>query len=69
MQTVILVQAIKVCNILLHSTFECDRASISIIIHLVCSNDVSADVLFSMGWWFALMCAVFLVESEDVSGM
>ena len=37
------------CSILICSAFECDRVSMSIIICLLCSNDVSADVVFSSG--------------------
>ena len=48
---------------LLCSAFECDSASMSIIICLVGSNVVSVGVMFSLEGQFTLIYVVFLFES------
>ena len=53
-------------SILLCSVFECDVVSMSFIICLVCSNVVSAGVMFSLGGQFTLIHVALLFESAFV---
>ena len=44
------------CRILLHSVVECNNASVSIIICLVCSNVVTGCVILSLGECVLCIC-------------
>ena len=50
-------------SILLCNEVECDTASMSIIIYLVCLNIVSVGVIFSLGGWVTLICVRFIFQS------